>query len=208
MLKFKEINIIQNCVCNVPGSNIPVRIYISLCEKYRNNIKFDNNCIIFTQDCAYPEQDYITKLRFPVMIGGNILELKNRLETLPLFFNPLSYDSGDFRGSYLAKLVPISLAKDKHKEPKNYLNWQYEPEVFNYIKPNKSLESKKITYAIPDKIYSFPTKSGTPVHVKVIKSSYLEAPKPFSETVLPTKLKLVEKPKLADPSNMNIISYE
>ena len=214
-LKLKEVNILYNNFVNLPGHELPVRIYISVVEKYKAGYKIDSESIILTKDAAYPQVDLVTKQRFPVMIGGAITELIKRLSQGTLFFNPFDYDSKDFPfNSYLSKLMPVSLVKnvELQKSPKDYLNWEYEVDAFDYIKTNKSQEQRcKTTYTVGNKVYSFDSKK--PVVTSIIKSNVAASVpiRMISEHNAGQHkpvLKLESKPKLAVPSNMDIIAYD
>lgn len=181
MLKLKEIDCLENRIELV--DDIPFHIYISLVEKYRNGQKIDGWGIVLAHDAGYP-----TDKNLPTLIGGNIDFLAKTIKDGKIPFDVYEYDGTDFPNSYLNKLIPVKQIKEKYKYPKDFLNWEYDVEAFNFFKCEmvEDNSSKKILCPI----------APVPLRIKL----KLPAPKPVIEK--PAEIKLIV------PSNMGIIAYD
>lgn len=175
MLKLKEINCLENRV-EIIG-NTPIHIYISLVEKYRNGCKIDGASIILAHDAGFPGNR-----KYSTMVGGNINTLKSLIQNGHIPFDPLDYDGTDFPNSYLSKLIPLVKIKEKHKFPKDFLNWEYDVDSFDYVKsytidsPLKKKTTQRIVYDIAPKRIHLPLTI-----CKITPKVSLPAPKPIVE---------------------------
>lgn len=209
-IRIKEISCLFNYLGNWQGSTMPIRIYISLVEKFKNGLKIDSESIVLGGDAGcWLEKE---KRMVPIMINGQIGKLVAEMRTGCLSFNPRCYDSTDFgMFCFLTKLIPTTRYKHKNVYPADFLDYNMDVELFDFIKSKKlpakqlglqykTTDNRSVSLTIPSKPLQNPVLQKT-------QKIFLPA-----KTSIPLKVKLpekpIQKPKLAVPSNMGILSYE